>query len=126
MHASSACENGERGTKTDLIWLTTGVSARRRASFAIGFTASNLDAPNARYVSVLSRFSLQYRIYMVRKNESRYMRQGPLKILLRRHILELFQDVADSDDYTGNGRSTEHTDDRDCSLVPSQRYVAAM
>lgn len=42
------------------------------------------------------------------------------------HILELFQDVADRDDYAGNGRSAEHTDNRDCSLVQSQRYVGAM
>jgi hypothetical protein len=41
-----------------LIWLTTGVRAVLRASFAIGLHPSILEAPNARNISVLSRFSL--------------------------------------------------------------------
>lgn len=40
-----------------LIWLTTGVSAIRRACCAIGIEASIREAPNARYVSTLSLFS---------------------------------------------------------------------
>ena len=36
-----------------------GVSARRRASRAIGVQASNRDAPKARYISTLSRLSLE-------------------------------------------------------------------
>lgn len=40
-----------------LIWLIVGVSARRRASRAMGVHASNRDAPKARYVSILSRLS---------------------------------------------------------------------
>lgn len=45
--------------ETHLIWFMVGVRAKRRASFTIGLHASSLEAPNARYVSVLSRFSLE-------------------------------------------------------------------
>ena len=46
------------GFSQHLIWLTTGVRAVLRASFAIGLHASILEAPNASNISVLSRFSL--------------------------------------------------------------------
>jgi hypothetical protein len=41
-----------------LIELITGVSAVRSAPFTMGLQASRLEAPKARYISTLSRFSL--------------------------------------------------------------------
>ena len=48
-----------RGEGTRLIWLMVGVSASRSAVVARGRQASKREAPNARYVSILSEFSLE-------------------------------------------------------------------
>lgn len=88
-----------------LIWLIVGVSASRRASLAMGIIASSLDAPNARYVSVLSRFSLSSFIV----NSAQIARVWRKE---QGYVLELFQDVGDGDGDAGKCCAAEHANDR--------------
>ena len=88
----------------DLIWLIVGVRARRRASFTIGLHASNLEAPNARYVSVLSRFSLSQK-YTVRKDTRS---QG----IDQWYALEFLQNVGERNGYTRERVTAEHSNNR--------------
>ena len=93
---------------TDLIWLIVGVSASLNADFAMGLQASNRDAPKARYVSVLSRFSLY-----THQNVSTHTRTG-MEGPVTSHVLELLEHIGERDYKVGNGASTKHSDDRNC------------
>lgn len=74
MYLSVAVQNRENQSSY-LIALIIGIRARRRPSMAMGLHASNLVAPKARYISTLSRFSLNRQIRqrddMVEKKKQR-------------------------------------------------------
>lgn len=92
---------------TDLMLLIGGVKATLRACMTIGRHASVRDAPNARYISVLSLFSL----YKMRQNINVIIKN------LLYHIHQFFENVADGHDNARYSGATEHPHDWDYVLL---------
>jgi hypothetical protein len=67
-------------TSTYLIWLIVGVNANRKASAIIGRDTSLREAPKARYISILSRFSLNIKRKIGTRKALQLVEQNALKL----------------------------------------------